>query len=68
MALLESHDFFLTEMPTSIVTPKTLSDLVKVVAKHGKRAMLVSGVDPASDRIPSGRVVVSSTTWTFRPR
>src|SRR5262249_10197394 len=45
-------------MATSIVTPKTLSELVKVIARHGKRAMLVSGVDPASDRVPAGKVVV----------
>ena len=45
-------------MTTSIVAPKTLTELVKLIAKHGKRAMLVSGVDPASDRIPAGKVVV----------
>jgi carbon-monoxide dehydrogenase medium subunit len=45
-------------MATSILTPKTLSDLVKVVAKHGKKAMLVSGIDPAADRIPAGKVMV----------
>src|SRR6516164_8270010 len=45
-------------MSTAVLTPKTLPDLIKLVAKHGKRALLVSGVDPASDRTPAGKVVV----------
>ena len=46
-------------MTTSILAPKTLSELLKLIGKHGKRAMLVSGIDSASDRIPAGKVVVS---------
>ena len=45
-------------MATSITSPKTLSELVKLMARHGKRAVLVSGVDPAADKIPAGKVVV----------
>jgi carbon-monoxide dehydrogenase medium subunit len=48
-------------MSTAVLTPKTLPDLIKLVAKHGKRALLVSGVDPASDRTPAGKVVVDLT-------
>ena len=46
---------------TSVLTPKTVAELVKAIAKHGKRALLVSGVDPASDRAPAGKVVVDVT-------
>jgi len=45
-------------MATSITSPKTLSELVKLMARHGKRAVLVSGMDPAADKIPAGKVVV----------
>src|SRR5438045_442798 len=42
-------------------SPKSVPELVRLVAKHGKRALLVSGVDPASDRLPSGKVVIDVT-------
>jgi len=32
-----------------------------MIAKHGKRAMLVSGVDPSADRAAAGKVVVDLT-------
>jgi len=41
-----------------IQSPKTIAELVKLAAKHGKRAYFVSGVDPGSDRIPAGRTVL----------
>jgi carbon-monoxide dehydrogenase medium subunit len=44
-------------MATSVLTPKTVSELVKIVARKGKNAVLVSGVDP-SDRPVSGKVMV----------
>jgi carbon-monoxide dehydrogenase medium subunit len=47
-------------MPTSVLTPKTLSELVKMVARLGKRAVLVSGVDPSDRPIP-GKVAVDLT-------
>jgi CO/xanthine dehydrogenase FAD-binding subunit len=44
-------------MPTSVLTPKTLSELIKIVAKKGKSAVMVSGIDPA-DRPAVGKVTV----------
>ena len=44
-------------MTTSMTTPKSVTELVKVTARLGKRAVLFSGVDPASDRLPSGKVL-----------
>jgi aerobic carbon-monoxide dehydrogenase medium subunit len=48
-------------MTTSVLTPKTVSEVVKLVAKYGKRALFVSGVDPASEKIPTGKVVIDLT-------
>jgi CO/xanthine dehydrogenase FAD-binding subunit len=45
-------------MTTSMTTPKSLTELAKVTARLGKRAILFSGVDPASDRLPSGKVAI----------
>ena len=44
-------------MAISVLTPKTVSELVKIVAKKGKSAVLVSGVDPADRPVP-GKVTV----------
>jgi len=44
-------------MPTSVLTPKTLSELIKIVAKNGKGAVMVSGID-AADRPATGKVTV----------
>ena len=44
-------------MANSVLTPKTISELVKIVARKGKNAVLVSGVDPA-DRPIAGKVTV----------
>jgi CO/xanthine dehydrogenase FAD-binding subunit len=44
-------------MATSVLTPKTVSELVRIVARKGKAAVLVSGIDPA-DRTSSGKVTV----------
>src|SRR5678809_574494 len=43
---------------TSVLTPKSVSDLVKLTAKHGKRVLIVCGVDSAVDRAPSGKVAI----------
>lgn len=45
-------------MTTSMTTPKSVAELVKVTAKLGKRAVLFSGVDPAAERLPAGKVAV----------
>jgi CO/xanthine dehydrogenase FAD-binding subunit len=44
-------------MAISVLTPKSVSELVKIVAKKGKSAVLVSGVDP-SERPIAGKVTV----------
>jgi len=45
-------------MTTSMTTPKSVAELVKLSAKLGKRAVLFSGVDPAAERLPAGKVAV----------
>jgi carbon-monoxide dehydrogenase medium subunit len=45
----------------AIQVPKSVPEVLKLLAKHGKRSMLVSGVDPASDRTPAGKVVIDLT-------
>src|SRR5688572_6714805 len=47
-------------MANSVLTPRTVSELVKIIAKKGKNALLVSGVDPA-DRPSPGKVTVDLT-------
>ena len=46
---------------SAIQVPKSVPEVLKLIAKHGKRSMLVSGVDPASDRTPAGKVVIDLT-------
>jgi carbon-monoxide dehydrogenase medium subunit len=43
---------------TTITTPKSVAELVKLNARLGRRAVLFSGVDPAADRLPTGKVAV----------
>jgi len=38
--------------------PKSVPELLKLIAKHGKRSMLVSGVDPSGDRASTGKVII----------
>jgi len=45
----------------AIQTPKSVQEVLKLIAKHGKRSMLVSGVDPGGDRTPAGKVVIDLT-------
>lgn len=42
----------------AIETPKTLPELVKLLAKHGRRTLLVSGVDPTMDKAAAGKVII----------
>jgi len=39
-------------------TPKSVPDLLKLIAKYGKRSVLVSGVDASATNPPSGKVVI----------
>jgi carbon-monoxide dehydrogenase medium subunit len=48
-------------MATSALTPKTVAELLKLTSKHGKRAAMISGVDPLADRAAAGRVVIDLT-------
>jgi aerobic carbon-monoxide dehydrogenase medium subunit len=45
----------------AIQIPKSVPEVLKLIAKHGKRSLLVSGVDPASDRTPAGKVIIDLT-------
>ena len=45
----------------AIQTPNSISELLKLVARHGKRSLFVSGVDPSGDRIPAGKVIIDLT-------
>jgi len=44
-------------MSNSVLTPKSVAELVKIVAKKGKSVVMVSGIDP-SDRPVAGKIPV----------
>src|SRR5262245_12743641 len=46
---------------SAIQTPKSVPDVLKLIAKHGKRSMLVSGVDASAAGAPSGKIVIDLT-------
>jgi carbon-monoxide dehydrogenase medium subunit len=46
---------------SAIQTPKSVPDVLKLIAKHGKRSMLVSGVDASAAGAPAGKVVIDLT-------
>src|SRR5437660_767700 len=46
---------------SAIQVPKSIPEVLKLIAKHGKRSLLVSGVDPATDRTAAGKVVIDLT-------
>src|SRR5690349_3603686 len=46
---------------SAIQTPKSVPELLKLIAKHGKRSVLVSGVDTSGDRAAAGKVVIDLT-------
>jgi CO/xanthine dehydrogenase FAD-binding subunit len=48
-------------MATSALTPKTVTELLKLTSKHGKKAAMVSGVDPMAATPPAGKVVIDLT-------
>jgi carbon-monoxide dehydrogenase medium subunit len=43
---------------TAIQSPKSVSDLTKLAARHGKKAFYISGAESAPERIPAGKVLV----------
>ena len=45
----------------AIQNPKSVPDLIKLIARHGKKLLLVSGVDPSGDRMPAGKIVIDVT-------
>ena len=45
----------------AIQIPKSVQEVLKLIAKHGKRSVLVSGVDPGGDRLPPGKIVIDLT-------
>jgi len=45
-------------MAISANVPKSLSDLVKLTARHGKKALLISAMDATNDRLPAGKVAI----------
>jgi len=45
----------------AIQTPKSVPELLKLIARHGKRSVLLSGIDPASERTPAGKVAIDLT-------
>src|SRR5262252_774512 len=46
---------------SAIQAPKSVPDVLKLLAKYGKRSVLVSGVDTAAAGAPSGKVVIDLT-------
>ena len=42
----------------AIQTPKSVTELLKLIAKHGKRSLLVSGADPSPEKAATGKVVI----------
>jgi CO/xanthine dehydrogenase FAD-binding subunit len=44
-------------MPIAVLTPKSVAELVKIVAKKGKGVVMVSGIDPG-DRQVAGKVCI----------
>jgi carbon-monoxide dehydrogenase medium subunit len=42
-------------------TPKSVPDLLKLIAKHGKRSMFVSGIDASATTVPTNRIVIDLT-------
>jgi aerobic carbon-monoxide dehydrogenase medium subunit len=43
---------------SAIQTPNSLPELLKLIAKHGKRSILVSGADTAATPAPAGKVII----------
>src|SRR5213594_1422295 len=45
----------------AIQTPKSVPELLRLIARHGKRSVLLSGIDPASERTPAGKIAIDLT-------
>jgi len=45
----------------AIETPKSVPDLLRLITKHGKRSLLVSGVDVSADQAATGKVIIDLT-------
>jgi len=46
---------------SEVQTPKSVADVLKLIAKYGKRSVLVSGVDASNTSAPQGKVVIDVT-------
>ena len=46
---------------SAIQLPKSVPELIRLIARHGKRALLVSGVDATADKIAAGKVIIDVT-------
>src|SRR5687767_4310876 len=46
---------------TAVQNPKSIAEFVKLLAKHGRRTFLVSGVDASSDKAAAGKVIINLT-------
>ena len=46
---------------SAIQSPKSVTELIRLIARHGKRAFLVSGVDASADRAAAGKVIIDVT-------
>src|SRR5688572_5568691 len=46
---------------SAIQTPKSVTELIRLISRHGKRALLVSGVDASADKAAVGKVIIDVT-------
>src|SRR5262245_12622304 len=46
---------------SAIQAPKSIPELIRLMARHGKRALLVSGVDATADKASVGKVIIDVT-------
>jgi carbon-monoxide dehydrogenase medium subunit len=46
---------------SAIQAPKSIPELIRLIARHGKRALLVSGVDASADKASVGKVIIDVT-------
>lgn len=46
---------------SGIQSPKSVHELIRLIARHGKRVFLVSGVDASADRAAAGKVIIDVT-------
>jgi carbon-monoxide dehydrogenase medium subunit len=46
---------------SAIQSPKSVPELIKLIAKHGRKTLLVSGIDVSAERAAPGKVVIDVT-------